>query len=368
MQKPDIKDLLDRYHAGTCSDEERTWVENWYLNWDIMPFDLSQEELMADLQLIAKDLPKVKKRHGIFLRLTAAAVVLLLIGAGTYFFLQKEKEKAAQANVVTKMAPTHSHATLILADGKTIVLDDKAVMAAIKQDGLKITRDAKGIVVFTAVETNAHSQGFNTVTTPKGGRYDVVLPDGTRVSLNAASSLKFPLTFPAGERMVTLDGEGYFEVAKDAKRPFKVYSANQVVQVLGTHFNISSYADEPLVKTTLLEGSVKVSGKNSVVLRPGEQAQGNRTADGFKVLEIDAENELAWKNDMFFFENEPISEIMKEISRWYDVEIVYQGAPGDKKIWGSINRFSDLSKVLAIIELTGNVHFKTEGRRVTVMR
>jgi len=368
MQKPDIKDLLDRYHAGNCSDEERTWIENWYLNWDAMPFDLSREELMADLQLIAKDLPRVKKRRAIFLRLTAAAAMLLFIGAGTYFFLQGEKEKAAQADVATKVVPARNHATLVLADGKTIVLDDKAGMAAIKQDGLKITRDAKGILVFTAVETKAYSQGYNSVNTPKGGRYDVVLPDGTRVSLNAASSLRFPLTFPAGERRVTLDGEGYFEVAKDAKRPFKVYSANQVVRVLGTHFNISSYADEPLVKTTLLEGSVMVSGKNRVVLRPGEQAQGNRTADSFKVLQVDTENELAWKNDMFFFENEPISEIMKEISRWYDVEIVYQDAPGDKKIWGSINRFSDLSKVLAIIELTGNVHFKTEGRRITVMR
>jgi len=202
-----------------------------------------------------------------------------------------------------------------------------------------------------------------------GGEYQVVLADGTKVWLNALSSIRFPTSFKGSERKVEITGEAYFEVAKNARMPFRVIGGSQTVEVLGTHFNINAYPDESAVATTLLEGSVKVAMHDgqAKVLKPGEQALIFKENNSFRVKEVDAEDAVAWKNGYFQFNDDDLKTIMNQLSRWYNVEIVYQQANLDQKFGGTISRSKNLSQVLRILELTGNVRFRVEGRRITVM-
>jgi len=205
--------------------------------------------------------------------------------------------------------------------------------------------------------TNAPTKAlpsYNTITTPRGGQYQVTLPDGTVVWLNAASSLKYPTAFTGKERIVELTGEGYFEVASNKDMPFKVQAADQTVEVLGTHFNINCYADEPAVKTTLLEGSVKVmhhGTHKSMTLKPGEQSTVSR--NNFSVAMADTENAVAWKNNLFYFSGSDIPSVMRQISRWYNVTVEFEGAIPDIRLWGKVYRNSNASKVLELLEYFG---------------
>jgi len=209
---------------------------------------------------------------------------------------------------------------------------------------------------------------FNTISTPVGGQYTVVLPDGSKVWLNAASSLKFPTAFTGTERRVELTGEGYFEVAKNKHMPFKVNFNREEVEVLGTHFNISAYPDEAVTRTTLLEGSVRIS-KNNIkkILVPGQQAISSMQTGGFNIAEVNTDEAIAWKNGLFLFHNENIRSIMKKIARWYNVDVNYQGSFTNQEYGGRISQSKNLSEILKNLELTGTIHFKIEGRRVTVM-
>ncbi len=304
-------------------------------------------------------------------RVISAASIILCIGAALYFYTANEpltKPVVRTAAIVQG----GDKAILTLSDGSTISLTDKPDGNISNQPGLTITKTADGEIVYETKEVSGDNgnskdeEKYNTITTPRGGKFSVVLPEGTRIWLNAASSISYAATF--SERSVILTGEAYFEVAKIKDKPFKVVTGNQTLEVLGTHFNVSSYPDEPLIKTTLLEGSVRVKGKNEAILKPGEQSQTNQNADGFHIVNVDPDAEIAWKNNLFFFENESIKEIMLQIARWYDVEVVYKDNVSHKKVWGSITRFSEISKVLDILELTGKIHFKVEGRRITVMK
>ena len=367
MQKPNIKEILERYQSGNCTEEERIWVENWYLSWLTGEFDLSEEELMADLTSVKNKLPAIQRNTKIYYRVAAvAAAVLLILGSAFYFFKNDigPKKDATYA----KISPGSNKAVLTLSDGSQVVLDTTTNLASIDQYGVKITKDADGKLIYTSTSTGKVVDAYNMVSTPKGGQYDIVLPDGTKVKLNAASTIRFPIIFSAGERNVEFEGEGYFEVTKDSKRPFRVKSGKQTVEVLGTQFNINCYKDEPQIRTTLLEGSILLKGAEEVLLRPGEQGRTPHDAKKIHVMNVDVQTEVAWKNNLFFFENEPIINIMRQISRWYDVDVVYQNDVSDKKVWGSITRFSEISKVLEILELTGNIHFNVEGRRITVMK
>ncbi|WP_448634930.1 FecR family protein [Pedobacter panaciterrae] len=242
-----------------------------------------------------------------------------------------------------------------------------------------INKTADGQLVYTVSDSDPQgkngAQLFNTIETPNGGKYQVNLPDGTRVWLNAASLLRYPTKFSGSKRVVELTGEGYFEVAKlPGKIPFIVKSEGQEVEVLGTHFNINSYEDEGPIKTTLLEGSVRVirsksswnAPDNNVLLRPGEQSELGEQK--INVKEVNTESILAWKDGDFVFDGDDLKSIMRKVARWYDVEVIYKGEFDDVKFGGLISRSKNISSVLGIMESTGKIHFVIEGNRITVLR
>ena len=210
---------------------------------------------------------------------------------------------------------------------------------------------------------------FNTITTPRGGQYQVVLPDGSMVLLNAGSSLTYPTLFTGAERKVELTGEAYFEVAHNPAMPFRVCSKGQVVEVLGTHFNINAYDDEPGIKTTLLQGKVKVTAtvkKQTLILQPGEQAFLGISA--FNEHDVDVDQAVAWKNGLFMFDGDDIQQVMRSISRWYDVDVTYKGAAPADLFSGSVSKFSNVSEVLNTLQATGKVHFSIEGKNINVYK
>lgn len=317
------------------------------------------------------ELPFYKRKA--FLYLSVACLALIVTGIAAIFHRNYPGVKfpdLASEFAPKDIPPGGNKAILTLADGKTITLNEAADGELVKAAGMVIRKTGQGELVYEVTGANAGAHTYNTISTPKGGTYQVILPDGTKVWLNAASTLRFPTSFVAlNERKIELSGEAYFEVAKDAKHPFKVLTVKQEVQVLGTHFNISSYTDESVVKTTLLEGSVKVRNlqkADDVILRPGQQSV---IAKGeIKVGMADVEEVLAWKNGVFVFNDEPLESIMKKVSRWYDVEVVYDGVDKNKLFGGSVSRFDNVSKVLRQLELTGGVHFKIEEGRIIAMK
>jgi len=307
-------------------------------------------------------------------RYVSVAAVLLLLSAVAILWFNKSPEAPSFVPPVVhsgKVAPGGNKAYLTLADGKTISLTDANNGQLAEQAGISIQKTGDGQLVYRMAKRNEEAVGkINTVTTPKGGQYQIVLPDGSKVWLNAASTLSFPTSFASMKnRFVELKGEAYFEVAKDRTKPFIVKSNEQKVEVLGTHFNINAYVDEENTKTTLLEGSVRVSGSgifgDNALLKPNQQSV--LTGNTIKVLPVDPESAIDWKNGYFSFNKEDLPTIMRKISRWYDVEIVYQGNYTGNDFTGVVSRNKDVSEVLNLLELTGLVHFKTEGRRIVVM-
>lgn len=315
------------------------------------------------------------------MRWLSAAVILITLGIGSWFYFKEEAQlTTGKMKYANDIPPGSNDAVLTLADGSKISLTDADKGELLNGTGIRIVKTADGQLVYTVVQHELEKEtepAFNTITTPRGGQYQVNLPDGTRVWLNAASSLRFPTTFSnLKERKVELTGEAYFEVAKNKKQPFKVLSSTgqnraQETEVLGTHFNINAYDDEAETKTTLLEGSVKVTAmekdnkKSDIILIPGQQSILSKRS--FRTLDVDTEEAVAWKNGNFVFANEDIESIMRKIARWYNVEISYQGKITDNTFVGRVPRFANISEALTILELTNTVHFKIEGRRITVM-
>lgn len=302
-----------------------------------------------------------------FIRWAAAALILLFVGVGLYKFSSRKKVNVPNSgNLAAQIKPGTDKALLTLADGTVIMLNDRDSSMALGADNAVI-RIRKGQLTYKGM-AGQHKQGgtaYHTLTTPRGGQYRIELPDGTNVWLNASSTLRFPEQFDSDTRMVKLEGEGYFEVAKNKAKPFIVAVNNTEVKVLGTHFNIMGYADEPSTNTTLIEGAVQItSGKNKVLLKPGDQA---RVSDGIQVAKVDTEPYVAWKNGDFNFEHERIESIMRKLSRWYNIEVKYQGKITNEGFVGKLPRSKNLADVLDILETTGLVHFKVEERSVTVM-
>lgn len=370
MHKPDIKDLLDRYKGGNCTEEERAFVESWYLSWETSSFDLSDQEFLADLAQIKKELPGKGRSRAFYYQAVAAVVGLIILGSTLYFFSYRNRSDHQVAAMNSgKIIPGSNKATLTLADGSTVLLDTDALPDGIDQFGVRISKSADGKLVYKGGKNAAASNVYNTITTPKGGQYEVTLPDGTKVWLNAASRLRFPVAFAVNERNVELNGEAYFEVAKDRKKPFKVKSEHQEITVLGTHFNVNAYSDEVFTKTTLLEGSVRVNkGSSGALLTPGQQAISDAASAVITVRKnVDLQESIAWKNGLFVFDKQDIFSIMNKISRWYDIEIEYRGDLKGKKYSGNISKFEDVTEVLKTMQLTGTIQFKVEGRRIIVM-
>lgn len=310
-----------------------------------------------------------KKTVRIWPRIAAIAAAVVLIAFGVQFFTG---DKGGSHNydhlAANDIAPGKVGATLTLSDGKKIRLDDAVNGIIAREAGISVSKTGGGQVVYQIKAGRGDKNMVHTLATTKGETYVLTLPDQTKVWLNAASSLTYNTALVSnGVRRVKLTGEAYFEVAKDKDHPFVVESGDQKVEVLGTHFNVNAYSDEKAYRTTLLEGSVKVSeGGQSKILSPGSQAV--NSGGDIKLNTVDTDLAVAWKNNNFIFDRLNIRQIMRIIERWYDVEVVYDGEVPAGTFWGSVSRFGKVSQVLIPLEATGNVHFRIEGRTIYVSR
>ncbi len=304
----------------------------------------------------------------------AAAAILIFCTAGLLVIrernIKENVDKLAAKHNSTQIFPGGQKAILTMANGKVIVLANAANGILANVGGNKIVKRTQGQIVYDAKSTSPETEiGYNTLTTPRGGEYQVVLPDGTKVWLNAASSITYPTQFSGNERRVKLTGEAYFEVAKNKAKPFYVSMNDVQVRVLGTHFNISAYGDDDAITTTLLEGSVQVSKNKSVsIIKPGQQAVVNHTADNIQVSDANIEDAMAWKNGYFIFNNDNITGIMKKVSRWYNVDVYYAADLNDQQFGGSYYRSKNINELLEYLEMIGKIHFKIQERRITVMK
>lgn len=316
---------------------------------------------------------KGKKRRVIPLKriaIAASVIGLLLISVLLLNDKIGKKETAkAETNhqrFKNDVSPGGDKATLILADGSTIVLDETQNGTIAQQGNSKIIK-LDGKLSYDPTNKNSREIVYNTISTPKGGQYQLELPDGSQVWLNATSSIHFPTSFTGTERRIEITGEAYFEIAKNPNMPFIVTVSNSEVQVLGTHFNINAYNDEDNVKTTLLEGSVRFVNDGSVnILKPGQQAQLTKEGTTKVVSDVNVDNVVAWKNGLFDFENASIETVMRQLSRWYDVEIEYKGKTDDLFI-AEMRRNIKLSDALKALELTGKVKFDIQDKKIIVM-
>lgn len=301
----------------------------------------------------------------------AAAAILILISAGIFTLFNKNSKDQPiagnQAPASEIITPGGNKAVLTLADGTTIILDSAANGTLSQQGNSKVIKKENGQLAYQSSNAAQAAIQYNTVTTIRGGQYQLILSDGSKVWLNAASSLRFPASFAGKERSVELTGEGYFEVARNPAMPFKVkINGESEVSVLGTAFNINAYPDERTMNTTLIEGSVNFTAVNgeSVKLKPGQQAQSGSAVSVINNVDID--EITAWKSGWFNFDRADIASIMRQVSRWYDVEVVFQGQPSKKTFSGIVSRSHQISEVLKIMEKAG-VRFRIDGRKITVL-
>ena len=388
LRKDHFLKIVEKYHSGNASREELEFLDAYYQVFglsDGYTDSLSEEDrLLLKNELrnsIKKNIAvsqqgriKSDKRNVIRWTISAAAAIIICIGVGLYYFPEERISNPIVKRVTeNEIIPGGNKAVLTLANGEKISLTDADNGTLAEQAGIKIVKTTDGQLVFTILSDKQQDlydkNQYNTIETPKGGRYQVRLPDGSNVWLNAASKLTFPSSFISHKsRMVELNGEAYFEIAKDKEHPFIVKTYNQVVEVFGTQFNINSYMDEPDVKTTLLEGSIKVTENKGIdkILKPGQQS--TLTSSGLKVENVDIDLAVAWKNNQFVFESDDIQYIMRMIARWYNVEVEYVGVIPKNKFGGAVSRFENVSEVLKSLESTGRVKFKIEGRRILVSK
>ncbi len=388
--------LLERYLNRTATEAERAELFEFisreenrpYLNtlltdkWmqqspdEVMPFSLkSEDNVLAEILNRQYAETPVRRMFPAKKWIAAAASLIIIAGTAIYFSQttnDNNKLTAAAAEkppVSDDIVAGTNKATLTLADGTSVILGDDTDKALTDAHNNIIQK--KGELIYVpAPDKNKNTAAitYNTMTTPIGGQYKIKLPDGTYVWLNAASSIRYPVAFDDKERAVTVTGEAYFEVARDAKRKFLVNLNGSVTEVLGTDFNVKGYPDEEEVMITLAEGSVKVSGANAngKILKPGQQAGWDNKTGKIIVAKADVETALAWKNGLFQFNGENIEKIMHMLGKWYGVEVAYADKIPAGHYSGVVSRSSNLSKVLKILEESG-LHFSLEGKKLTVL-
>ncbi|SEP12871.1 FecR family protein [Niastella yeongjuensis] len=306
----------------------------------------------------------------------AAAAVLLLLGTGTFMWLNRSTippkppvvQEQPKNELKNDVLPGGNKALLTLGNGTTIILDSAHPGTLTQQGNTRVVKLNDGQLLYNeAAKSGTPPLTYNTLSTPRGGQYQLVLPDGSTVWLNAASSIRFPTAFTGNERNVEITGEAYFEVKKNAAMPFTVKMNNgTAVKVLGTQFNINAYDDEETIKTTLLEGAVKITKKaESAIIKPGEQASVSQSSNNIPVLTADLEEVMAWKNGSFQFNGATIETVMRQISRWYDVEVEYKGKIS-LHFAGAISRNVNISQVLEMLEKAGGIKTSITGKKVIV--
>jgi transmembrane sensor len=404
MNDQTLKELLEKYLTGTITGKDKTelaglidqpeyreklelLMEESFMSDAFV--NEENEKLRNDIQKWLKE--RIAENHGaksvtlwsednkkssfrrIGYRYVAAAAIFILIAVSAYFVFLKKSEKPLIAEkptpVQNDLLPGGNKAILTLADGTTFVLDSAKNGALAVQGNTQIIK-GDGTLAYNKKEQVGIAQNvvYNSVSTPKGGQYQLTLADGTRVWLNAASSIRFPTAFAGSDRRVEITGETYFEVAHNASKPFHVVVNGLDVQVLGTHFNINSYPDEESMQTTLLEGSVKVSfgsTKQTVFIKPGEQASLSKDGKLSTIKDVDVDKVIAWKNGWFEFDKTDLQAILRQISRWYDVDVVYEKNVTQEKFGGRISRNLPLSNLLELLKSNG-VQFKLDGKKLIV--
>lgn len=335
--------------------------------WD-QKIQAAKQKLAAADQTAEQPSISLFKRY----RWVAAAAILLLLVSSVFLLMNRNEKnttiaKNTQPQLQQDRLPGGDRAVLTLADGSSIVLDSAGNGMLAQQGTTQIIKKEDGQLLYNSSDNATDAIAYNLLQTPRGGQYKITLPDGSKVWLNAASSLKYPVVFNSKERKVEITGEAYFEIAKDAARPFKVQLNQMEVEVLGTQFNINGYTDEDDVRTTLLEGKVKINtAGESNYLKPGQQAQLKPSGNIKIVNDVNLEETVAWKDGNFQFENSDIKSVMRQLSRWYDIDVSYQGNIS-KHFIGGISRNVKLSQVLSMLQQTGEVRFIIEGKKIVVM-
>lgn len=392
-----IRSLFQRYMEGQCSEEECRQLLRELAGtddaafWERMLIDYARQQQadptyredrwngmwkrIVDTHPEAPSQPRIRHMSPLRrVRLAAAIAAMLVLGMGLWYAFSYRTGRPAFAEKTSPspmedVAPGGNKALLKLASGQVIQLNAAPNGLLTTQGGSRVTKIASGLVSYSLRSTTASpaSVTYNTITTPRGGQYALALADGTKVWLNAASSLTFPTAFTGEDRTVVLQGEAYFEVVHSAAHPFRVRTSAAVIEDIGTRFNVMAYPDEPHWKATLVDGLVRVSdGEDTKMLTPGQQAMGSvRKGDMAIVQDADVEEATAWKDGFFEFSTADVGDIMRQISRWYDVEIDYVNGLPAGHITGKIPRHTNLSKVLEMMQLSG-IRFKMEDRKVIV--
>lgn len=346
---------------------------------DDSPFFSKQETNDLSLNLMRQiSQSKRSSKKSLFFNWTiAASAILISLGVGFYVYLNKGQKTTTEQEATKEYAihPGTNRATLLMGDGKVLYLDSIEARV-ITEGGVTISKTADGQLLYQ-VEADSPIGGDevkeNVLSTPKGGQYQIVLPDQTKVWLSAASALYYPTRFTGKNRTVSLVGEAYFEVAQNKSTPFIVKLKDVSVEVLGTSFLVNAYQDVDEMKTTLIEGKVAINtsqyeGFERTILKPGQQAVLNKATKNMEVRTVDIDHMQAWKSGHFVFQHDRITSVMKAIALWYDVEVVYKGDLTNETFVGTISRFEHIEDLLNTIELTGGVHFKIEGRKIIVMK
>lgn len=384
MDKKEFLKIVTKYNQGNATAEEKAFLEAYDKLFDTQEDILNQinsvdkhnlkEGIRSYItQHLEQEIP-VKKASSWNWKWVAASILIIFSAVALlYDFSGQNKTEHAETldKKATVITPGSAQAVLTLANGKKIILNDESTGLLSKKAGVTITKNEDGILQYE-VAANAEV-AINTMTTPRGGQYQLVLSDGTKVWLNADSKIIFPTRFNGNERKVEVLGEAYFEVAKNKNKPFKVVSENQVIEVLGTHFNVNNYKDEVVAKTTLLEGSIKISAlqngtiskTSSQILKPSEQAQITKGRTEIDVVKADLQTAVAWKNGYFRFNRTDMESMMRQVARWYDVDVEYRGEISKDLFAGNLKRSDEIKEVLRILQLS-KVNASIKGKTIII--
>lgn len=382
--------ILEKYNSGTATPEEKAIVESWYLKYKTLPSDLKSSDLLEEHRLGLEKLQNSlheKKTTKLWWPISIAAGLLLFLGIGWFFLNSGNSSEEKQ--FVSHLLPETNSVILTLANGKKVTISEGDVGEIVAEEYFNISQTADGQLVYTLVDNGKEDaeNAYNTIETPRGHQYTVVLPDGSRVFLSSASKLRYPVRFSEKERRVELIGQAHFEIvpaysatkASGSSRanriPFMVKAGNQEVEVLGTQFSVNAYEDDDIIETALIEGAVKVRIVETgaeVLLKPGQKSINSVHTTKLKIEEFDITDIAAWKEGYFIFNNENIRDIMRKLSRWYGFEVEYVGDMHGIAFQGNYLRTRDVKHLLKTMEMANSLQFemidKNNERRIIVKR